>query len=113
MTANADVKKALNALNERRVIETGGNSDAWYRKWSDGWVEQGGIKKDPGVSNASGEITLQTPFSNTNYVVFFTAYNPDWTATMGVFSCRVREKERTKFGYFSDAANLQWYACGF
>jgi hypothetical protein len=53
--------------NEIRFVKTTYNSGtAWYRIWSDGWIEQGGE-----VTGSSSEVTvtLLKPFKNTNYFV--------------------------------------------
>ena len=48
---------------------TAGNNYTWYRKYADGWVEQGGF-----VSNVSGEQTVNFPITmaDTNYTMFKT-----------------------------------------
>lgn len=48
---------------------TSSNDYTWYRKYADGWVEQGGF-----VSNTSGEQTVNFPITmaDTNYAMFKT-----------------------------------------
>ena len=46
------------------IIETYVNGTSWYRVWSDGWIEQGGVT----TSGKTGTITLLKTFSNTNYM---------------------------------------------
>ena len=41
----------------------------WYRKYSDGWIEQGGHGTTTGTNGNLQTITLHTAFSNTNYSV--------------------------------------------
>lgn len=48
------------------VIESYVNGFNWYRKWSDGFIEQGGII-DNDVQLET--VTLLVPFINTNYTV--------------------------------------------
>lgn len=54
------------------IVESYVNGTSWYRVWSDGWCEQGGI----GNNNASavGKITttLLKSYVNTNYTVLVT-----------------------------------------
>lgn len=47
----------------RYVTQTYNDGSRWYRKWSDGWLEQGGIV------SAADNIWVQfvVPFANTNY----------------------------------------------
>lgn len=61
------------------VTETWKSEDGscWYRLWSDGWIEQGGVI-DFTVTKVSGgkfEYTIPYAFSNTDYVL-----NLDWRA---------------------------------
>lgn len=46
-------------------IPTAGNGYTWYRKYADGWVEQGGIIS----GNYSGTITYPVEMANTEYFV--------------------------------------------
>ena len=48
------------------VVETYKNGAFWYRVWSDGWCEQGGI------INGAGTVNLMKPFSDDNYSVSIT-----------------------------------------
>lgn len=62
----------VSALKEHRVIEfmepTSTNNYTWYRKYADGWVEQGGtytVSADAAVT-----ITMPIEMADTNYIVF-------------------------------------------
>lgn len=46
------------------ITETYVNGTSWYRVWSDGWIEQGGVTE----SGKTGTIALLKAFSNTNYM---------------------------------------------
>lgn len=46
------------------VIETYQNGSSWYRVYSDGWCEQGGVDTGTGSEKT---ITFLKPFANTNY----------------------------------------------
>lgn len=53
---------------------TAENGYTWYRKWSDGWVEQGARLNDiTAGQNANIEITLPIPMSDSNYTANATA----------------------------------------
>ena len=58
-------------LDPHRVIEfqapTAQNNYTWYRKYADGWVEQGGIKSWTGVASKTVTVTLPVEMSDTNY----------------------------------------------
>lgn len=47
------------------VTDTWSDGNNWYRKYSNGWVEQGGYME--GLYDA--KVTLHVPMKNTNYTV--------------------------------------------
>ena len=49
------------------IIDTYANGTSWYRIWSDGWCEQGGIATITASRNFTNTITLLKPFIDTNY----------------------------------------------
>lgn len=58
----------LYAVETPAVVETYSDDDGnWYRVYSDGWVEQGGLYK--GNNNQSGTLTLLKPYSDLNYII--------------------------------------------
>lgn len=78
------------------VVETGHNLDntAFYRKYSDGYIEQWGSA----TANTNGEITLPTPFATTTqYTVTGSCKGG---TTPGSFFY-VLSKQTSKFGYYS------------
>lgn len=50
----------------RTVTETYVNGTSWYRVWSDGWCEQGGLIARPS-SNTTITVTLLKPYKDTNW----------------------------------------------
>ena len=52
------------------ITETYVNGTSWYRVYSDGWCEQGGVVKSN--SDSAYTVTLLKPYINTNYEVFIT-----------------------------------------
>ena len=102
--------------NRRYVKETGQNSDGWYRKWSDGWIEQGGYYT---IGHTEQEQTkyLCTAFSNTNYTIVANTYgNARFNDNINITS-----KTNTTFniasGTQSSGSNapggFYFYACGY
>lgn len=66
-SAVARVESNLNTKVDKtsaHIIETWSDGASWYRKYSDGWVEQGGVAK-----GMSGTITLFVTMVNTNYSI--------------------------------------------
>ena len=64
------------------VTETYHSGTNWYRVWSDGWCEQGGVYS----KNNSGQstITLHRNYVDTNYQVFLT---PQYSANVQNMTC--------------------------
>lgn len=103
------------------IIETGHSEDGnqWYRKWSDGWIEQGGVSTGA-ADNTGATINLLQSYSNTNYtligqnmyigdaavryVKFPTKQNSSFTASTGWVNGTSATYEANQF---------QWYACGY
>lgn len=48
------------------VVESYRNGTEWYRKWSDGWLEQGGHIQQPN-NDAVATYTLISPFADVSY----------------------------------------------
>ena len=103
---------ANEVASHKHITETYINGTNWYRKWSDGWVEQGGTTS----GNNTPQINLLVPMQDANYFVtrsIISGYDSDvtsaktWTAITTVTA--------TQIGWFSDAANQQsnrWYVSG-
>lgn len=98
----------LNSMGIRTVVETYINGTSWYRKWSDGWVEQGGYVYPKTTSTAT--VTLTLPYANTDYTIM----------VVGVYSTNHGEvvqnsnKKTTSFnivaGYASNFGVYWWTA---
>lgn len=115
--ALATIQAQLGQLESRRYVkETGKSSDGtkWYRKWSDGWIEQGGITQSA-RGGTSRTINLLTTFSLNNYFVVVQSYTGGSPNTI-YNNYHVAEKSLSSFstraGCEEDIAGL-WYACGY
>lgn len=79
VTANPDVLKALRHLEERSsntvIVESGKTSSGWWRKWSDGLIEQGG--KTANATRDGLTVSFYKSFSSTNYYVLATVTEID------------------------------------
>lgn len=74
-----DIKSALATIQAqlgqlegiKYVKETGKSSDgkSWYRKWSDGWLEQGGVKEKTILNGATSTITLPIAYKDASYSI--------------------------------------------
>lgn len=91
------------------ITETWHSGTSWYRKWSDGWVEQGGEM----VKASTEKVTLHTPYTSTNYCVQGT---PTTQSTMSSPRIFVENKTTTSFGLSMSSYNIKscaWYAYGY
>jgi hypothetical protein len=98
---------------ESFIVETWKSDDgsSWYRKYSDGWIEQGGVT--PNVNADSHTVTLNTPFTTVNYHVNFITTG---TGKDGSFGHCVSERTNTTFtmyDYLMNGVPVLWYACGY
>lgn len=63
---------ALNTAGIRTVVETYSNGTSWYRVYSDGWCEQGGLTSAVNGTNATATINLLKTYNSTNYSCYIT-----------------------------------------
>ena len=60
--------KTVNGTTVKYVTETYDDGTNWYRKWSDGWLEQGG-HYNQNINNQWVTTTLLQPYVNTLYII--------------------------------------------
>ena len=115
--ALATIQAQLSQLESRRYIkETGKSSDGlgWYRKWSDGFIEQGGITQSARGAT-SRTIKLCITFSSKDYFVMVQSYTGGGGTTI-YNNFHITEKSLSRFSTLAccgeDIAGL-WYACGY
>ena len=110
---NAEYQRIKEMLNGAKfIIETGksDNGNAWYRKWSDGWIEQGGYQ--PNTGNGNHYFDFLIPFKDMNYTVVATGEQPKTNAEANATVA----KETTTRVYIttqSYAYKTYLYACGY
>lgn len=106
----------VNQNHNAQIVETYVSEHSWYRVWSDGFVEQGGIVLNMGV-NSYRDITLLKPYKDTNYSVigsFRWGTTGSWGNTMGVYPVS-NSVIRIVQGWYGDpiAVHVQWRTCGY
>lgn len=100
------------------IVETWSSDDglSWYRKYSDGWIEQGGDIQSS-TKNESVTVTLPTAFTTTTYCVIGTLAGTGSTSNDAGSFVIVTPKKTTGFTAKStdDTTNYlsTWYACGY
>lgn len=96
------------------VTETWQSGTSWYRKYSDGWIEQGGLCQ---FSTNITTISLNTSFSNTNYSVVASKYrSQDNTPTSHPINLSGKTSSSFRVGTGGDYGNtysISWFACGY
>ena len=85
---------------------------SWYRVWSDGWCEQGGV-----VTNTSGRqtVTLLKPYSDGNYNVQQTILDATANGNLQPFTEAIQSRRSGSFTIYCDSSILRrmWRACGY
>lgn len=94
---NTDTGSGADAVIDFQV-PTAENDYTWYRKYTSGWVEQGGVEYFTNSSNVVRTITLPVEMADTNYNVSVcsgrTDNNNDAPRAVGYYN-----KSTTEFGY--------------
>ena len=112
----------VSALNAHRVIEfqapTAENSYTWYRKYADGWVEQGGIK----LQNTTSKQDLSFPIEMNGSTYSVLTSVMDDKLSNYVFCVKVTDKTTTGFkttvwgsyqqGISTSGYNFVWQVSG-
>lgn len=101
------------------VVESYRNGTEWYRKWSDGWLEQGGVLATSGTYVGATVVFLR-PFLDLNYTLKITSYTPPGaftsaaTTTTDVASnLGGAYSNKTETSFMTNSRfEKNWYACG-
>lgn len=99
------------------VTQTWRSGASWYRKYSDGFIIQGGevVSPDPSVNDYFNvTITFHKPMQNDNYCVFLTSNNNTggtWDYVAYATNKKVSSMEIKKI--FATMANGSWVVCGY
>lgn len=109
--ALATIQAQLGQLESRRYVkETGKSSDGmgWYRKWSDGFIEQGGQ-----ITSVTTTISLHTAFTNTNYTI---SSSQAGSGSANISCVAIKDRTTSKLTLEYCSANMlpiSWHACGY
>jgi hypothetical protein len=97
----------------------------WYRKYYDGWIEQGGVITFVGTQAGAAQMVQQnffTPFSNANYTLVVTpAQNPNNSDQYSGYYVFYTDSHTstsfiinsTGFNKSQTITSFAWYACGY
>lgn len=91
------------------VSKTWISGTSWYRKYNDGWIEQGGEFTKQRDTNIT--VTFPVAFRNTNYTIATSQYAPPSEAPTCCFSSKTTTGIIHNMG--SWGGKWGWYACGY
>lgn len=97
------------------LVETWSSGANWYRKWSDGWIEQGGS----GTINECSTLTvsLNCAMATKNYTAMITNTSGKTSGnTEGCLFVKTKGTATIVFscGYIDpNASPFNWYVCGY
>ena len=109
-----DITELANEVaTHKHVNETYNDGTNWYRKWSDGWLEQGGFAATDNTGR--GVINLLQPYSTEDYTVCITAYASQITGLSTWTVKASNPKTQSSFGIVASSADpvsCMWQTCG-
>lgn len=113
LSAVAAVETEVNAKLDSstvHIVDTGKTPSGWWRKWSDGFIEQGG--RNTTSSSVYTTVTLHKSFSDTNYYVVGSGERSARIETHDMFF--VTKRTKTSFTYTGfNSTTVAWYAAGY
>ena len=109
-----DITELANEVaTHKHVTETYNDGTNWYRKWSDGWLEQGGFAATDNTGR--GVINLLQPYSTEDYTVCITAYASQITGLSTWTVKASNPKTQSSIGIVASSADpvsCMWQTCG-
>lgn len=100
------------------IVETWSDGSNWYRKYSDGWIEQGG--KVDITSKAGTTFSFNKAFSNVDTITIVAlngrCSNEDYTANLHWQEYTTTSTFHLKakgYGGSGTVTGVNWYACGY
>lgn len=105
----------------RKIVENYRGTDSWYRKYDDGWIEQGGTVITSIAANSGYWLVFPKPFVNAPLSVRTTAYNQIISNYYGqafvVNSGSTYPVSNTQVRIWNDGGDTKtgfnWEACGY
>ncbi len=103
--------KTVGDTSVKYVTDTFDDGSSWYRKWSDGWIEQGGHFVSTTGVNGLNVITLNVPCHISAFECRIVDDGADTTASAGSYNQTTSTHVRFRQGWAS-ACPISWQACG-
>lgn len=109
-TIQAQLGKLGQLESRKYVKEAGKSADGmdWYRKWSDGFIEQGGR-----ITSVTTTILLHTAFTTTNYTI---TVSQKGSASAHISRVSITDRTTSKFTLEycgPEMLPISWHACGY
>lgn len=120
---NGKADTDLTNCTKPHIVDSYINNSSWYRVYSDGWCEQGGIIT-PNTTTLNYQITFLKPYIDINYVITLNNTEPDSYSANNNFisndnmvaaACRTNRKSINGF-YLDRVVSdfiINWRACGY
>lgn len=118
MSAVAQVQASVSAVEAKPILnakayitETWSNDTSWYRKYSDGWIEQGGEYTKERDTNIT--VTFPVAFKDTNYTISTSQYSRLTRNEPPVCDFTVKTNTGFAHNYAAWGSKVGWAACGY
>lgn len=114
-TVNIEVKKTLDALGKHHIVESNRSSNSWYRKWSDGFIEQGGYQYVGSNNVMTTNITYPIAFTNADSYAVVTTLRTSSQDVASRILTSAHGKTATGVSFSTNTAAqayVEWYAAG-
>lgn len=103
---------SYNSLRDKpkaHITTTWHSGTSWYRKWSDGWIEQGGRI----TTSTTTTISFHTAFKDTNSTITI-SQNGAGSANISRVAIRAIATSNFTIQYIENAMlPFSWFACGY
>ncbi len=109
LVANTSWVNTFCKVSNKTVVATYRNGNSWYRKWSDGWIEQGGTGP---TGKGTHTITFPTAFSTTTYTFIAQAMGSKFGDYYSCITNRSTTSMTLSVGS-EFASGFIYYSCGF
>lgn len=100
--------KSLRDKPKAHITTTWHSGTSWYRKWSDGWIEQGGR-----ITTSTPTISFHTAFKDTNYTITV-SQNGSASANVSRVAISARATSNFTIQHIENAMlPFSWFAYGY
>ena len=107
-TSNASTTSTATSSKPAVVVQNYRNGKNWYRVWSDGWIEQGGMN-----SKDNTTVNLLKPFQNTNYGILYALDYGTGSPAWNEYTSGKTNNNRTTTSFTTGTRVGNWYAFGY